>query len=176
MFFSTCLTIQADWHIWPVIVPAKMVHLISLHVIMKTILLWTCTNKHFYGSSWQILILVVNSLCGQWKLRATYLLPLLWWRLKSLASQLFHQSSASRAFVRGIHQWPVKSHTQIASNVENVSIWCVIMQYHLQNISHLIYRKTLNRNFRNSFSCYRFTLFTTEYVFLTQIKTWIIYK
>ena len=34
-----------------------------------------------------------------------------------------HQSSASLAFVRGIHQEPVKFPAQRASNVENVFIW-----------------------------------------------------
>ena len=35
-----------------------------------------------------------------------------------------HQSSASLAFVRGIHRGPVNSsHTWMASNAENVSIW-----------------------------------------------------
>ena len=36
-----------------------------------------------------------------------------------------HQSSASLAFVRGIHQWPVTNElpAQRASNMENVSIW-----------------------------------------------------
>ena len=34
-----------------------------------------------------------------------------------------HQSSASLAFVRGIHQRPVNSPPQMASNAENVSIW-----------------------------------------------------
>ena len=33
-----------------------------------------------------------------------------------------HQSSASLAFVRGIHQWPVNSQHKLSSNVENVSI------------------------------------------------------
>ena len=33
-----------------------------------------------------------------------------------------HLSSASLAFVRGIHWWPVNS-PQMASNVEDVSIW-----------------------------------------------------
>ena len=32
-----------------------------------------------------------------------------------------HQSSASLAFVRGIHRWPVTA--QRASNAENISIW-----------------------------------------------------
>ena len=52
------------------------------------------------------------------------------WRLKSPASQLFttvysgadqrkHQSSASLAFVRGIHRWPVIP-AQRANNAENV--------------------------------------------------------
>ena len=35
-----------------------------------------------------------------------------------------HQSSASLAFVRGIHRWPVNSpHKGPCSNAENVSIW-----------------------------------------------------
>ena len=34
-----------------------------------------------------------------------------------------HQSSASLAFVRGIHLWPVNSPQKRANNVENVSIW-----------------------------------------------------
>ena len=39
------------------------------------------------------------------------------------ADQRKHQSSASLAFVRGIHRWPVKFPAQMASNAENVSIW-----------------------------------------------------
>ena len=44
------------------------------------------------------------------------------------ADQRKHQSSASLAFVRGIHQWPVNSPPPphkgpVTSNVENVSIW-----------------------------------------------------
>ena len=38
------------------------------------------------------------------------------------ADQRKHQSPASLAFVRGIHQWPVNSPHR-ASNAENVSIW-----------------------------------------------------
>ena len=34
-----------------------------------------------------------------------------------------HQSSASLAFVRGIHGWPVNPPSQRASNAENVSTW-----------------------------------------------------
>ena len=34
-----------------------------------------------------------------------------------------YQSSASLAFVRGIHRWSVNSPAQRASNAENVSIW-----------------------------------------------------
>ena len=34
-----------------------------------------------------------------------------------------HQSSASLAFVRGIHRWPVNSPHKKSSNAENVSIW-----------------------------------------------------
>ena len=39
------------------------------------------------------------------------------------ADQRKHQSSASLAFVRGIHRWPVIFPAQMASNAENVSIW-----------------------------------------------------
>ena len=39
------------------------------------------------------------------------------------ADQRTHQSSASLAFVRGVHRWPVNSPAQRASNAENVSIW-----------------------------------------------------
>ena len=39
------------------------------------------------------------------------------------ADQRKHQSSASLAFVHGIHRWPVNSPAQMASNTENISIW-----------------------------------------------------
>ena len=39
------------------------------------------------------------------------------------ADQRNHQSSASLAFVRGIHRGPVNSPHKMASNAENVSIW-----------------------------------------------------
>ena len=39
------------------------------------------------------------------------------------ADQRKHQSSASLAFVRGIHRGPVNSPQKTASNAENVSIW-----------------------------------------------------
>ena len=39
------------------------------------------------------------------------------------ADQRKYQSSASLAFVWGIHRWPVNSPAQMASNAENVSIW-----------------------------------------------------
>ena len=41
----------------------------------------------------------------------------------SCADQRKHQSTASLAFVSGIHRWPVNSPAQRASNAENVSIW-----------------------------------------------------
>ena len=41
----------------------------------------------------------------------------------SAADQSKHQSSASMAFVRGIHRRPVDSSHKKASNTENVSIW-----------------------------------------------------
>ena len=39
------------------------------------------------------------------------------------ADQRKHQSSASLAFVRGIHQWPVAFPAQRTSNADIVSIW-----------------------------------------------------
>ena len=39
------------------------------------------------------------------------------------AEQRKHQSSASLAFVRGIHHWPVNSPSQRASNADKFSIW-----------------------------------------------------
>ena len=46
-------------------------------------------------------------------------LTIVYWTVYSEADQRKHQSSASLAFVRGIHRWP----TQMASSAENVSIW-----------------------------------------------------
>ena len=39
------------------------------------------------------------------------------------ADQRKHQSSGSLPFVWGIHQWPLNSPAQMASNMENVFIW-----------------------------------------------------
>ena len=39
------------------------------------------------------------------------------------ADQSKHQSSASLAFVWGIHRWPGEFPAQMDSNAENVSIW-----------------------------------------------------
>ena len=39
------------------------------------------------------------------------------------ADQGKHQSSASLAFVRGSHRWPVQSPHPRASNAENITIW-----------------------------------------------------
>ena len=44
-------------------------------------------------------------------------------KVHSGADQRKHQSSASLAFMRGIHRRPVNSPTQMASNAENDSIW-----------------------------------------------------
>ena len=50
-------------------------------------------------------------------------LTIVYWTIYSGTDQRRHQSSASLAFVRGIHRWPVKFPSQRASNAENVSIW-----------------------------------------------------
>ena len=50
------------------------------------------------------------------------------------ADQRKHQSSASLAFVWGIHRGPVNSPAQMASNAENVSIWgCHHVKQYEQN-------------------------------------------
>ena len=48
------------------------------------------------------------------------------------ADQRKHQSSASLAFVRGIHRWPVNSPHKGPVNEENVSIW---RRLHAENTS-----------------------------------------
>ena len=50
-------------------------------------------------------------------------LTIVYWSVYSGTDQRKHQSSASLAFVRGIHRWPVNSPHKKASNAENVSIW-----------------------------------------------------
>ena len=50
------------------------------------------------------------------------------------ADQRKHQSSASLAFVRGIHRRPVNSPHKWASNAENVSIHDVIMNVELLSV------------------------------------------
>ena len=45
------------------------------------------------------------------------------------ADQRKHESTASLAFVRGIHRWSVNSRT-MASNVKNVSIWWRRWRHH----------------------------------------------
>ena len=49
------------------------------------------------------------------------------------ADQRKHQSSASLAFVRGIHRWPVNPHHKKASDIENVSIW---WRHHVGEITY----------------------------------------
>ena len=56
----------------------------------------------------------------------------------SAADQRKHQSSASLAFVRGIHRGPGNSHAQMASNVENVSIWWHHHAFYWQYISECL--------------------------------------
>ena len=58
------------------------------------------------------------------------------------ADQRNHQSSASLAFVWGIHRGPVKFPAQMASNAENVSIWwrhhASLLHYFLVSLLSLI--------------------------------------
>ena len=50
-------------------------------------------------------------------------LTIVYSNVHSGADQRKHQSSASLAFVRGIHRWPVNSPHKGPVNAENVSIW-----------------------------------------------------
>ena len=59
-------------------------------------------------------------------------LAIIYSTVHSGADQRKHQSSASLAFVPGIHRWPVKSPEQMASNAENVSIW---WRHHAMDLS-----------------------------------------
>ena len=55
------------------------------------------------------------------------------------ADQRNHQSSASLAFVRGVHRWSGISFTKgKGSNVENVSIW---WRHHVPNLGPLVAQK-----------------------------------
>ena len=55
--------------------------------------------------------------------------------IDSDADQRKHQSSASLAFVRGIHRWPVNSPHKWPCNAGNVSIW---WRHHGLNIARVI--------------------------------------
>ena len=59
------------------------------------------------------------------------------------ADQRKHQSSASLAFVRGIHRRSVNS-AQMASNAENISIWwrhhVIAIFFYIHCMCHLFYR------------------------------------
>ena len=50
------------------------------------------------------------------------------------ADQRRHQSSASLAFVRGIHRWPVNSPTQMASNAEMFPFGDVIINWNSSRV------------------------------------------
>ena len=71
------------------------------------------------------------------------------------ADQRKHQSSASLAFVMGIHRWPVDSPAQRASSAENVSIWwrqhvtpgSVHALWHLE--THVSFDSSSNRRSHN---------------------------
>ena len=59
---------------------------------------------------------------ARWRLKITSLL-MVCWTVCSGADQRKHQSSASSAFVSGVHRWPVNSLSRRAGDAENVSIW-----------------------------------------------------
>ena len=59
-----------------------------------------------------------------------------------------HQSSASQAFVRGIHRWPVNSPHKCPVNAENVSIW-----WRHQGFSHKYLQKTIARPLGRGMRC-----------------------
>ena len=63
-------------------------------------------------------------------------LTIVYWTVYSGADHKKHQSSASLAFVRGSHRWPVNFHTK-ASDAENFSIMMVNIILQTYQISHL---------------------------------------
>ena len=75
------------------------------------------------------------------------------------ADQRKHQSSASLAFVRGVHRWPANSPAQMASNAENVSIWWRHHGYS-HNIGHGAWYST------NYTKCLRNSLFHHGYMYI----------
>ena len=64
----------------------------------------------------------------------------------SEADQRKHQSSASLAFVRGIHRGPVNSPHKMASNAENVSIWWRHHVAELYAMTHITVMTLCNYN------------------------------
>ena len=64
-------------------------------------------------------------------------LPIVYSTVYSSTVQRKHQSSASLAFVWGIHRWPVNSPHKKTSNAENVSIWRRHPELRKYNSSHL---------------------------------------
>ena len=99
---------------------------------------------------WQLSVQSVtkNSSTLQWRHNecdgVSYHLTIVYSTVYLGAYQRKHQSSASLAFVQGIHQWPVNSPSQRASNAENVSIWwCRHGWWHFYNSVGAAIRKDL---------------------------------
>ena len=70
--------------------------------------LWSTSKEWHYGD------VVMGAMASQ-----ITSLTIVYWTVYSGADQRKYQSSASLAFVRGIHRWPA----QRTSNAKNVSIW-----------------------------------------------------
>ena len=80
---------------------------------------WNCHHEHFNEITSMHYCDVIMGLMAY---QITSFM-IVYWTVYSGADQRKHQSSASLAFVRRIHRWPVNSPHNGASNAENVSIW-----------------------------------------------------
>ena len=76
--------------------------------VFKDVIIHSCPNFSHYND------VIMGAMASQ-----IASLTIVYSIVYSGADQRKHQSSASLAFVRGIHGWPA----QMASNAENVSIW-----------------------------------------------------
>ena len=83
------------------------------------------------------------------------------------ADQRKHQSSASQAFVKGIHRWPVTGGfpSQRASNAENASIW---WRHH----EHTRLSPRHNTSMASDNLMYYFLAMPVWYITLTNISQW----
>ena len=87
----------------------------SMHIYMQIIIAFTKPKNRFTEHYSDFIMSVMASQIID--------VPIVYSTVWSGADQRKHQSSASLAFVRGLHRGSVKFPAQRASNAENVSIW-----------------------------------------------------